>query len=407
MTCTINNDDIAPTLKLVKIVDNGANPGGTAIADDWTLSAAAGAPNDGRNFSSLGGSGTFVTVFANAGYDLSESGPAGYQVKSDWSCDGGTQVDSTITLGLDEDVTCTIENEALGMVTLLKLTNGVENQAMEWNFTLTGPGVDESDSSPPTTVDFGGVKLIPGEEYTLCETGIPAGWTLEWQVDTDGDGVSDTIIPMVAGTNNSPVDPTTGYSQVYDPNFVPPPGTFTNDTRCVNFVVDTGETLAFQIDNQFPGGEPRTIGYWKNWNTCTGGNQAQTAANNGGPAEGWFILDDLLNNPGYTIGVLQLDGADCEDAVNILDKRSIDDGKKRANDGAYNLASQLLAAQLNLSAGAETCQEVVDAVNAGQTLLAGIGFDGTGSYLRGKQANEANALAETLDTYNNGNLCTP
>jgi hypothetical protein len=258
-------------------------------------------------------------------------------------------------------------------------------------------------------VDFGGAKLIPGEEYTLCETGIPGGWTLEWQVDTTGDGLPDTIIPMVANVNYDPVDPTTGYSRVYDPNYVPSPETYTNDTRCVNFVVDPGETLAFQIDNQYPGGEPRTIGFWKNWNTCTGGNQHLTAASNGGPDAGWYILDDLLNDPGYTIGILQLGGEDCEDAVNILDKREISGkNKKRANDGAYNLAAQLLAAQLNLSAGAETCQAVVDAVNSGQNLLAGISFDGTGNYLRrGDDYELANTLAYTLDEYNNGNLCTP
>ena len=118
----------------------------------------------------------------------------------------------------------------------------------------------------------------------------------------------------------------------------------------------------------------------------------------------------MLNNPGYTIGVLQLDGSDCADAVNILDKRDISSGKKKASDAAYGLAAQLLAAQLNLSAGAETCQAVVDAVNAGQTLLADNLFDGTGNYLKGKDAGddkaEANALAATLDQYNNGDLCT-
>jgi hypothetical protein len=329
-------------------------------------------------------------------------------VKTAWSCDGGSLVGSSVTLDEGEtNVTCTIENEALGMVSLLKLTNGVEDQTMNWNFTLTGPGVDESDSSPPTTVDFGGAKLIPGEVYTLCETGIPAAWTLEWQVDTDGDGVPDTIIPMVAGVNNDPVDPATGYSRVYDPNYVAPPETYTNDTRCVNFVVDTGETLAFQINNEFPGGEPRTIGYWKNWNTCTGGNQPATAALNGGPDAGWYILDDLLNDPGYTIGILHLGGEDCEDAVDILDKRDIESEQKMASDGAYNLASQLLAAELNLSAGAETCPAVVDAVNEAQMLLVSIDFDGTGKFLKGKKSATANDLAATLDQYNNGDLCTP
>ena len=405
VTCTFVNDDIPPKLTLIKVVENGSNPGGTAVATDWTLIASG-----PTGFSGVTGV-TSDANFDQGTYDLSETGPGGY-IASDWVCTGGTQNDGdTITVGLGEDATCTVTNTAMGMVELLKLTNGAENQTMVWNFTLTGPGVNETDSSPPTTVDFGGAKLIPGEEYTLCETGIPAGWTLEWQVDTDGDGIPDIIIPVVTGVNNDPVDPATGYSRVYDPNYVPPPGQFTNDTRCVNFVVDVGETLAFQIDNQFPGGEPRTIGYWKNWNTCTGGNQPQTAANNGGPAGGWYILDDLLNDPGYTIGILQLDGSDCEDAVNLLDKREITgNNKKKANDAAYNLASQLLAAQLNLSAGAETCQAVVDAVNAGQTLLASINFDGSGNYLRPKDGQlytDANNLATTLDEYNNGLLCSP
>ncbi|MDH4116000.1 MAG: hypothetical protein OEW30_01245 [Acidimicrobiia bacterium] len=398
-TCTITNDDIEPSLTLVKVVNNGANPGGTATEEDFELTASG-----PTGFSGPGPSVDNGASFDAGSYDLSEAGPAGYMA-SDWVCVGGSQTDGdTVSIGLGEDVTCTITNTAMGMTTLTKLTQGLPNETMVWNFTLSGPGVDKSDSTPPTTVDFGGVYLIPGEEYTLCEVGIPAGWTSEWQVDTDGDGVPDTIIPMVASVDDDPVG-SDGYSRVYDPNYVATPGQYTNDTRCVNFTVGVGETLAFQIDNRFPGGEPRTIGFWKNWNTCTGGNQTQTAANNGGASAGWFILDDLLNNPGYTIGDLQLDGADCQDAVRILDKRSIDDGTKRASDGAYNLASQLLAAQLNLSAGAETCQAVVDAVNAGQTLLASIDFDGTGSYLKGKKAAQANALAAILDAYNNGELC--
>ena len=409
-TCTINNDDIAPTLKLVKMVDNGSNPGGTAAPDDWTLSAQAATPFDGRNFSNAGGSGTFVTVFANNGYDLAESANSAYQVKTNWYCDGGSLTGTTVTLALDTDVTCTIVNEALGMVELLKLTNRAQNQTMQWFFTLDGEGLSETDMSPPTTVDFGGAKLIPGEEYTLCETGIPGGWTLEWQVDTNGDGVPDMIIPHVPNTNYDPVDPQTGYSRVYDPNWVEYPGSYVNDTKCVNFIVDIGETLAFQIDNQFPGGDPRTIGYWKNWNTCTGGNQYVTADLNGGPDAGWYILDDLLNDPGYTIGLLHLSSADCENAVLILDKRDLG-GRKRASDPAYNMAAQLLAAELNLSAGAETCQGVVNAVNDGQALLVDIEFDGTGGYLKGKKYQalgaEANDLAYTLDQYNNGNLCSP
>ena len=119
-----------------------------------------------------------------------------------------------------------------------------------------------------------------------------------------------------------------------------------------------------------------------------------------------------MNDPGYTLGLLILDGADCEDAVNILDKRDINSGRKKASDAAYGMAAQLLAAMVNLSSGAETCPEVVDAVNEGSILLFDIGFDGTGDYFKGKDKNsplkqEANDLAYMLDEYNNGNLCTP
>ena len=50
-----------------------------------------------------------------------------------------------------------------------------------------------------------------------------------------------------------------------------------------------GETLVFEVDNSYPGGEPRTPGYWKNWNACTGGGQYDNAMRNGGGAGG--ILD--------------------------------------------------------------------------------------------------------------------
>lgn len=186
-----------------------------------------------------------------------------------------------------------------------------------------------------------------------------------------------------------------------------PPGDYSNDARGVNFTVEPGQTKQFSIDNTFPGGDPRTIGFLKNWNSCTGGNQAATAAENGGAGAGWHILDDVLNDPGITIGVLHLDGADCEDAVNVLDKHDVKSGREKASDAAYNLASHLLAAKLNLSVGAHTCQAAVDAVHAGQSLLASIGFDGTGNYLRprdGQLYNDANDLAATLDDYNNGSL---
>ena len=56
-----------------------------------------------------------------------------------------------------------------------------------------------------------------------------------------------------------------------------------------------------------------------------------------------------------------------------------------------------------------TCPEAQDAAAEAEALLVSIGFDGTGTYLRPRDAEYRTALdlAATLDPYNNGLLCTP
>jgi hypothetical protein len=316
---------------------------------------------------------------------------------------------TAITVESGKTTTCTFTNTKRGKVTLLKLTGGAEDPTYKWDFTLKGTGVDASASTPPTSGIFNTHWLVPGDTYTLCEGPIPAGWTIEVKVDTNNDGTPDTIIPFAGGVNDSPVPAAPAYyGNVYDPKYQAPPTPYVNDTRCVKFKVQPGQTLAISINNKFPGGDPRTIGYWKNWNTCTGGGQVAVAAKNGGPAKGWYILDDLLNDPGYTLGLLVLDDGDCVQAQRILDKSDVVSGKKMASDAAYGLAAQLLAAELNVSAGAKSCQPAFDAINAGLTLLADIKFTGKGAFLnKSNTANYqlANSLAATLDRYNNGLLC--
>jgi len=74
VTCTITNNDIAPTLKLVKVVED--TNGGGAEPNDWILSANGKltGPNSVRNFSTPGGSDEIKEIFANTIYNLSESG---------------------------------------------------------------------------------------------------------------------------------------------------------------------------------------------------------------------------------------------------------------------------------------------------------------------------------------------
>jgi hypothetical protein len=138
-TCTITNDDLAPSLTLVKQVVN--DNGGTSLASAWTLSAT------GTTDTPLSGTGTCSTVeciqaslsspatFKTGTYGLGESGgPATYSAGS-WSCVGGQQSGSTITLGLGDSATCTIINNDLAASTSV-------TTVMEWllkdHVTLSG-----------------------------------------------------------------------------------------------------------------------------------------------------------------------------------------------------------------------------------------------------------------------------
>jgi hypothetical protein len=110
---------------------------------------------------------------------------------------------------------------------------------------------------------------------------------------------------------------------------------------------------------------------------------------------------------------LVLEDDDCRSAVELLNKSTIDTGKKQASDPGFGLAAQLLAAKLNGVAGAGTCPTAVNAINDAQTLLASINFNGlTHTNLKKTEATQANSLADTLDsradtldTYNNNQLC--
>jgi hypothetical protein len=242
---------------------------------------------------------------------------------------------------------------------------------------LSGTVIDSCTADITTGFcDFGGTMFKPGN-YQFCEVGMMPGWS-----------------------NNL---------NGFTPDAETPEGG-DNSSECVDFPLNPGETKVFNIDNTPPpGGDARTIGFWKNWTSCDGhGNQDP-------------VLDTTLYSfpsHGVSIGLLFVDS--CMEGVNILNK-STQGGDKKANDAAYSLAAQLLAAKLNVQAGAGTCAAVTDAIAAAQTLLVNvvnlvnpfnIGFNGTGDYLgpnvRGTLRNkrmQALNLANTLDAYNNNELC--
>jgi hypothetical protein len=223
--------------------------------------------------------------------------------------------------------------------------------------------------SADATAGNGGIinfttKLVSGTTYTLCETVMP-GWMT-------------TLGPP--------------FYVVYNPSG-------DNSTVCTDFSVSPSEVKSFAIDNKPPpGGLARTIGFWKNWASCSSSSGKQKP-----------VLDQTLaaaGPAGIAIGTLTLHTGDCTKAVRLLDKSTIDTGKKMASDAAFNLAAQLLAAKLNAVAGAGTCPAAVSAINDAQTLLAAIHFNGiTHDKLSAAQATQADSLATTLDRYNNDLLC--
>ena len=79
VVCGLNNDDLPATITLVKTVVN--DNGGTAEAEDWTLSATGPETISGAT----GTTAVTEAVVSVGPYTLSETGPAGYTA-SDWVC---------------------------------------------------------------------------------------------------------------------------------------------------------------------------------------------------------------------------------------------------------------------------------------------------------------------------------
>ena len=174
VVCTINNDDIAATLSLDKVVTN--NNGGTADETDWTLTATPDA---------IVGQGP-VTGVGGATHRCDSPAPtpspkpvtAGYAASA-WTCTGATSfTDTTVTVALGQTVVCTINNDDIAATLSLDkvVTNNNGGTADETDWTLTATPDAIVGQGPITGV--GGVPptdVLPGT-YTLTETGDVPGY---------------------------------------------------------------------------------------------------------------------------------------------------------------------------------------------------------------------------------------
>jgi hypothetical protein len=340
-------------------------------------------PSYGASFQLAGGgSSTSGYLAPGPGYTATESPAPGWDLTRA-ACDNGNDPTAGITVTAGQTVTCTFTNTERGQARVVKTVNGASLSGTPYSFTFqlrqgaspaaAGTILETATANAANNgVSTFTTLLVPGQTYQLCEQMQP-GWLT-------------TLGPPL-------------YS-VYNPSG-------DNSVVCTDFTVSAGQTRAFSIDNKPPpGGMALTIGYWKNWSSCTAGHQAPVLDQmlrklaNGGTPE---TLGKLVLNPS-ALGA----STACQYAVNILSKSAIT-GTKMPSDPLFNMASQLLAADLNLAAGAGQCPASATAINSAHALLAKYGFDGKSSSSQLKvtsaDATTANNLATTLASYNSDKLC--
>ncbi len=170
-TCTITNDDIAPTITLTKVVTN--NNGGSAGADDFGLSVGGSAV----------ASGSTTSVAANTPVAIDEDGLTGYSfvsITGDEQCP--SVLGGTVTLNEGEDITCTIINTRdTGSITVTKFAYPSPD-VDETNFTINLRD-DTEDNNVVHTSNLSDresdtFEVVTGS-YSLTEELIPAGWALD------------------------------------------------------------------------------------------------------------------------------------------------------------------------------------------------------------------------------------
>lgn len=186
-TCTVQNRELPAetgTLTLIKLVINDSV--GNATTTDWTLSAVGAT----TSISGVSGSQDVTSQPVEVGdYDLSENGPSGYDSLG-WDCGNASMVDSdTVTVGADEDVTCTITNDDEDPnITGMKWgdVNGDgqigEEQGLEgWQINLYQGSTLLATTSTDSNGDYYFAGLSAGN-YIICET-PQNGWEQTFPVE--------------------------------------------------------------------------------------------------------------------------------------------------------------------------------------------------------------------------------
>ncbi|AKM82870.1 hypothetical protein A2422_02770 [Candidatus Woesebacteria bacterium RIFOXYC1_FULL_31_51] len=182
-SCTITNDDIAPTITLIKnvIKDNG----GTAGVNDFGLTIGGVAANSGQKYS----------VDANKEYAINEAGLAGYSFTSIAGTGCPTSLGGTVTLNPGQDIICTITNDDIpGKIIVDKVTNPLEDP-QKFDFTLS-KSTNLVDSFQLNDLDtpYDSGPLSAGN-YSLVEDEL-TGWDLTSATCNDGSSINNISLSL-------------------------------------------------------------------------------------------------------------------------------------------------------------------------------------------------------------------
>ena len=409
VTCTFTN-----TQRGKIIVKKETDPDGASQSFAFT------ANYDGDGFSLSDGQQNDSGFLVPGKYSVAETVPAGWTLTSA-TCDLGETI-GDIDVGAGETVTCTFNNTQLALVRVIKTISGNPITGTEtFTFTLRQNATSTATGNILETqvanfINGGTLNfttfLTPGEDYQICEVVLP-GWT------------SSILSMLGAFVIQTELDGD-------------------NSTICFEFTPDTGDVgypqYVFNVDNTPPpGGDARTIGYWKNWSSCTRGNQrsvldwvlwsfgrplftpfnAMDATRTPPLTDDPDVIDDDEDRyePGAVLGNFHV--GTCEEAFLILSKSPTNStGKKKRgspSDPVYNMAAQFLAVKLNIQAGADPrCLDddpagsAVSLIAEADALLIALNYDGAShSNPTGPQKTRLNELAAIFDNYNNNGPTCP
>lgn len=306
VTCTITNTARSPHLTLVKIVDPGETNDDTE-ASEFTLTAT---PQSGPQ-EPLSGPGPTVEGDVMVGtYDLSESGPVGYDPsEAGWQCVDAAQetvpvVDDAVTLAVADSITCTIVNVAV------PATIEVDKY---WSVNGSEPMID---GTQPADLELDAQLLVNGNEQAWGTViggflrGAPV--SLDEQV-TVGNDLCRSTGGKVVESHGSTV-PSDDGSLPYDDTVLGG----TNHYTILNTVECASElTLVKVVDHGETGDETTADAFTLNADPTLEGEPTLTGA--GGASSAVTEGDFVLSESGPTTYAMDLAGWKCEAGEEDLD----------------------------------------------------------------------------------------